>query len=130
MEDDRDRLVVVLAGYTRNMEEFIASNPGLKSRFSRFVEFPDYTAEELMSIFLSFVRQNQYKCTQGAAAALRRRIGEAVASRNSDFGNARFVRNLFEKVIESQAARLSGVAPLTAEMLEQISTADVEATSL
>ncbi len=129
MEDDRDRLVVVLAGYTRNMEEFIASNPGLKSRFSRFVEFPDYTAEELMSIFLSFVRQNQYKCTQGAAAALRRRIEEAVASRNSDFGNARFVRNLFEKVIESQAARLSGVAPLTAEMLEQISTADVEATN-
>ena len=126
MEDDRDRLVVVLAGYTRNMEEFIASNPGLKSRFSRFIEFPDYTAEELMSIFLSFVRQNQYKCTQGAAAALRRRIGAAVAARNQDFGNARFVRNLFEKVIESQAARLSGVAPLTAEMLEQLSTADVE----
>ena len=125
MEDDRDRLVVVLAGYTSSMEVFIASNPGLKSRFGRFIEFPDYTADELMKIFLSFVRRNQYKCTQGAAAELRRVIGEAVASREADFGNARFVRNLFERVVERQAARLSGVAPLTAEILEQIATEDV-----
>ena len=127
MEDDRDRLIVVLAGYTDEMARFIASNPGLKSRFSRFIEFPDYTAEELMAIFLSFASRNQYVCTTGAQQALRRRLSEAVATKDSDFGNARFARNLFERVIEHQAQRLAGVAPLTQEILEQIATEDVEA---
>ena len=126
MEDDRDRLIVVLAGYTGEMARFVASNPGLKSRFSRFIEFPDYTADELMAIFLSFASRNQYVCTTGARQALRRRLSEAVATKDSDFGNARFARNLFERVIEHQAQRLAGVAPLTPEILEQLATEDVE----
>ena len=126
MEDDRSRLVVVLAGYTDDMERFIASNPGLKSRFSRFIEFPDYSAAELAEIFLSFVKRNQYVCTSGAMRALKRRIAAAVARRGKDFGNARFVRNLFERAIERQAARLAGVAPLTPEILEQLATEDIE----
>ena len=127
MEDDRDRLIVVLAGYTDEMARFIASNPGLKSRFSRFIEFPDYTADELMAIFLSFASRNQYVCTTGAQQTLRRRLTEAVAAKGADFGNARFARNLFERVIEHQAQRLAGVAPLTPEILEQLATEDIEA---
>ena len=126
MEDDRDRLVVVLAGYTGDMERFISTNPGLRSRFGRFIEFPDYTAEELVKIFLSFATKNQYVCTAGASQALRKRLEKAVTERDADFGNARYVRNLFERAIEHQATRLSGVAPLTKEILEQISTEDIE----
>ena len=126
MEDDRDRLVVVLAGYTDDMAAFVASNPGLKSRFSRFIEFPDYSEEELTAIFLSLVARNQYVCTAGAQQALKRRIAQALAGKDADFGNARFVRNLFERVIEHQAARLADVAPLTPELLEQITTADID----
>ena len=126
MEDDRNRLIVVLAGYTQEMETFIASNPGLRSRFSRFIEFPDYSADELMNIFFSFAKKNQYVCTDGARTALRRRLSRAVASKDKDFGNARFVRNLFERAIEYQAQRLSSVAPLTPEILEQLSTEDLE----
>ena len=127
MEDDRDRLIVVLAGYTDEMAQFIASNPGLKSRFSRFIEFPDYSADELMEIFLSFAKKNQYVCTNGARRALRKRLEQEVSSRDKDFGNARFARNLFERVIEHQAQRLANVAPLTPEILEQITTEDMEA---
>ena len=130
MEDDRDRLVVVLAGYTGDMERFISLNPGLRSRFGRFIEFPDYTAEELVKIFLSFAAKNQYDCTTGASQALRRRLEKAVEERDADFGNARYVRNLFERAIEHQATRLAGVAPLTKEILEQICTEDIENASV
>lgn len=126
MEDDRERLVVVLAGYTANMAEFVSSNPGLRSRFSRFIEFPDYTAEELMEIFLKFCGESQYVCTTGAMDSLRRIMKTVTDAHDTDFGNARFVRNLFERVVEKQAARLAGVAPLTEEILEQIATEDVE----
>lgn len=125
MEDDRDRLVVILAGYTDEMRQFIESNPGLQSRFTRYIEFPDYSVDELEAIFLAYAEKNQYFCTTGAQESLRTRLQEAVERRDRTFGNGRFVRNLFEHVIEHQAARLAGYADLTEQVLEQITTEDV-----
>ncbi len=82
------------------------------------------TAKQIADV--SFAKKNQYVCTDGARTALRRRLSRAVASKDKDFGNARFVRNLFERAIEYQAQRLSSVAPLTPEILEQLSTEDLE----
>ena len=100
MEDDRDRLVVVLAGYTSEMEKFINTNPGLQSRFNRYIEFPDYTEGELCEIFLSCLKSNQYEATPEAIEKLHDVISNAISSKDRHFGNGRYVRNLFEKTIE------------------------------
>ena len=125
MEDDRDRLVVVLAGYTEEMKDFIDSNPGLQSRFNRYIGFPDYTAEELASMFLRLTEKNQYTCNQDVRNSIVQIIEHAVAGKDRNFGNGRYVRNLFEKTIQRQAVRLSGVAPLTAEMLSELTLDDL-----
>ena len=107
MEDDRDRLVVVLAGYTDRMETFINSNPGLRSRFNRQIEFPDYSVDELYDIFCLLARDSDFHLSEGASERLYEHIQQTVSSKESDFGNARYVRNLFEKAIERQANRLA-----------------------
>ena len=126
MEDDRDRLVVILAGYTDEMRTFIESNPGLRSRFTRVIDFPDYSAEELQVIFLRLAEKNQYTLTTNAMRALRAKLAEAVASKDRTFGNGRFARNLFERAIERQATRLADVPDLSCEALEQIAEADIK----
>ena len=126
MEDDRDRLVVILAGYTDEMRTFIESNPGLRSRFTRVIEFPDYLAEELEVIFLRLAERNQYTLTTNAMRALRARLAEAVATKDRTFGNGRFARNLFERAIERQATRLADVSDLSSDALEQIAEADIK----
>ena len=125
MEDDRDRLVVILAGYTDEMKAFIDSNPGLQSRFSRFIEFPDYSAEELAQIFLRNVERNQYACNRDVRNSIRDVMRLAVSKKDRNFGNARSVRNLFENAIQRQAVRLSTVAPLTAETLAELTLHDL-----
>ncbi len=125
MEDDRDRLIVILAGYTDEMRTFIESNPGLRSRFTRVIEFPDYSADELEEIFCRLVSRNQYVLTTNARRALRARLEEAVANKDRTFGNGRFVRNLFERVIERQATRLADIPDLSSEVLEQLTEADM-----
>ena len=95
MEDDRDRLVVILAGYTNEMKKFIDSNPGLQSRFNRYIQFPDYTAEELSRIFLMTAEKSQYVCNSDVVASIRDIMQTAVAAKDKNFGNGRFVRNLF-----------------------------------
>lgn len=125
MEDDRDRLVVVLAGYTNEMKQFINSNPGLQSRFSRYIEFPDYTATELAKIFLINAEKNQYTCDKDVQASIVNVMEMAVRSKDANFGNARYVRNLFEKAIQRQAVRLSTVAPITTEMLSELTLHDL-----
>ena len=125
MEDDRDRLVVILAGYTDEMRAFVESNPGLRSRFTRVIEFPDYSAEELEVIFLRFAERNEYKLTTNARRALRARLAGAVAAKDRTFGNGRFARNLCERAIERQATRLADVSDLSGEVLEQIAEADI-----
>ena len=125
MEDDRDRLIVVLAGYSDEMKRFINSNPGLQSRFNRYIDFPDYTAEELSKIFLLLVEKSQYKCDQDVCNSIVQIMERAVEQKDRNFGNGRYVRNLFETAIQRQATRLAGVAPLTSEMLSELTLHDL-----
>ena len=125
MEDDRDRLIVILAGYTDEMKRFIDSNPGLQSRFSRYIQFPDYSTNELSKIFLLTAEKSQYVCDRDVLASLESIMERAVAEKDKNFGNGRFVRNLFEKAIQRQAVRLSKVAPLTTEMLSELTLHDL-----
>lgn len=117
MEDHRDDLAIVAAGYPDEMAELIDTNPGLKSRFTQTIEFPDYTDAELVSIFVSLGERNQYACSDDALA----RLAELIVAepRTRGFGNARFVRNLFESAVAHQAMRL---APLTDPSNEQLTT--------
>lgn len=107
MEDDRDRLVVIVAGYTNEIRTFIESNPGLSSRFNRYIEFPDYTKTELTEIFKRLVDKYHYSLSNDAEQALSSLLTEKLTNNDEHFGNGRFVRNLFEKVIERQANRLA-----------------------
>ena len=126
MEDERDRLVVILAGYTDDMKRFIDSNPGLQSRFNRYIEFPDYSADELYQIFCSSAKKYEYTLADEAQAALKEIFESAVTNKDKNFGNGRFVRNLFEKVVEHQANRLSAEADVSAETLATIKSADIQ----
>lgn len=130
MEDERDRLVVILAGYSDEMKQFIDSNPGLQSRFNRYIHFPDYNADELFQIFETNCQKNDYVMSEEAKTALKSLLDKAVAEKDKNFGNARFVRNLFEKTLEHQANRLSKQENLSKEMLTEITGSDLVAVAL
>jgi stage V sporulation protein K len=104
MEDNRHRLVVIVAGYPRLMRRFLESNPGLRSRFSREISFPDYATDELVAIFGRFAAESEYALGEGAEETLRTIF--AGAERDERFGNARFARTLFEQALNAQALRL------------------------
>jgi SpoVK/Ycf46/Vps4 family AAA+-type ATPase len=106
MEDKRERLAVIIAGYTDEIGGFIDSNPGLKSRFSRTIHFEDYTPEEMLDIFLRQAKAQGYTLDDGARDALTVRFTEMYETRGKDFGNGRSVRQLFEQVLERQAGRV------------------------
>jgi SpoVK/Ycf46/Vps4 family AAA+-type ATPase len=125
MEDNRDRLVVILAGYSAEMQQFIDSNPGLQSRFNRYIEFPDYSTEELYQIFEKNAQEFDYSISKDTEIPLKAYLENKVANRTKNFGNARFVRNLFEKTIEKQANRLSKEVDLTDEKLSEICSIDI-----
>ena len=125
MEDDRKRLVVILAGYTNEMKAFINSNPGLQSRFSRYIEFPDYNADELYQIFCKQLKQFDYTLSSEASETLKAYFAQAVAHKDSNFGNARFVRNVFEHTLQNQANRLSKEVNLTTAKLAEITVEDL-----
>lgn len=125
MEDDRGRLIVILAGYTDEMQRFIESNPGLQSRFNRYIEFPDYTAEELLQIFEYNMRKYDYHFGAGARAVLQQYLEKTVANKDANFGNGRFVRNIFEKALERQANRLASENNLTIERLSALEREDI-----
>lgn len=126
MEDDRNRLVVILAGYGNEMQTFINSNPGLQSRFNRYIDFPDYNADELLEIYKRNLKKHKYTLSTEAEAFISAYITNAVANKDKNFGNARFVRNLFEKTLENQAMRLASIGHLTSDMLCEISIEDVK----
>ena len=126
MEDDRDKLVVIIAGYTNEMKRFIDSNPGLQSRFNRYISFPDYTAEELVRIFKMYAKKNEYTIGADAEGLLREKLEYAVAHKDRNFGNARFVRNIFENSIQKQANRLSGLSSLSEQQLTELTREDLE----
>ncbi len=125
MEDYRDRLVVIVAGYTDEMLVFIESNPGLKSRFNRYFYFKDYTPEELLKIFTRIAEKSHFKLTSEASAKLLQRFETVYDNRDRTFGNARMARNLFEKTIEKQANRLAVMSSLTDEMLTTLEAEDI-----
>lgn len=130
MEDNRDDLVVIVAGYTELMEEFVDSNPGLRSRFNKYLDFADYTAEEMRGIFALQCKKSQYTLDDDAEALLTEYF-TAVSEAASEFGNARGVRNTFEKVLTAQANRIAHEKDITRKTLMRITKADVaEATGL
>ncbi|MBX3316673.1 MAG: AAA family ATPase [Phycisphaeraceae bacterium] len=126
MEDHRDRLVVVVAGYPEPMGKFIDSNPGLQSRFTRYMHFDDYTPEDMGRIISLFMDKGHYTVTADARAYLSIMFTVAYARRDDKFGNGRFVRNVFEEMCNRQAMRLTGAgAKPTKEALQTLSGADV-----
>jgi SpoVK/Ycf46/Vps4 family AAA+-type ATPase len=123
MEDHRDDLAVIAAGYPAEMEQFIDANPGLKSRFTRIIDFPDYTTDELVAIFRLMSGELRYDLDEEGRAALKAIIDAEPRTRG--FGNARFVRNLFEEAVGRQADRLATVAEPTDEQLTTLTAADL-----
>ena len=126
MEDYRDRLVVIIAGYKNEMQRFIDSNPGLQSRFNRYIDFPDYSGVELADIFKMYMKKNQYTLADDAEEFLKEQFEYAVAHKDRNFGNARFARNVFEKSIQSQANRLEGMTNLSKEQLTELTVDDLK----
>ncbi|MBI5366925.1 MAG: AAA family ATPase, partial [Planctomycetes bacterium] len=109
MEDRRGELVVIVAGYPDPMRRFLESNPGLKSRFPHVIEFPDYDADELTTIFAAMAAERAYTLDDEARGAAGRMFRHLTATRDESFGNARLARTAFEKAIQRQAGRVMAI---------------------
>jgi hypothetical protein len=117
--------VVILAGYPAEMEQLLESNPGLSSRFSRRLDFPDYDPLELAQIFGQMCQKNQYRLDAAVRAGVILGLDWLYGRRDEHFGNGRAVRNLFEDVIRRQANRIAALAELTVEQLSMLAPTDV-----
>ena len=124
MEDHREDLVVIAAGYTEPMERFLASNPGLESRFNKYITFPDYNGEELNAIFLGLCRKNGYELDEETAAFAGEYFNSLYEGRDENFGNGRDVRNHFEAMVIRQADRVAAMDAPTKEDLVRFTKAD------
>ncbi|MBR3397951.1 MAG: AAA family ATPase [Lachnospiraceae bacterium] len=125
MEDNRDNLVVIVAGYTEPMERFINSNPGLKSRFNKYIEFPDYTVEELEGIFYQNCERYDYVVEEESRHHIHDMIVMRKITKQENFANAREVRNMFEEIITNQARRLAAIENPTQEQIMTITAEDL-----
>ena len=125
MEDNRDDFVVIVAGYPEPMERFIDSNPGLRSRFNKYIDFQDYTVEELVRIFDVMCEGLGYVTTPAAAETVRREFAQHYTTRGENFANAREVRNFFEKAVLRQADRLFGISRPTDRQICTFEETDV-----
>ena len=125
-EDDRERLVVILAGYPGEMQDLLRSNPGLSSRFNRVLDFVDYTPLELAEIFGLMCRKNHYELTAGARLKVLLGLEHQYRRRDRHFGNGRAVRNLFEHAVRRMANRLADDADITPDELVTLEAADIE----
>ncbi|MEM9510392.1 MAG: AAA family ATPase, partial [Cyanobacteria bacterium P01_E01_bin.35] len=125
MEDYRDRLVVIVAGYPNEMSRFINSNPGLESRFTRYFTFEDYQPAELLAIYQRICTTNHYELSSEAEIALLSKLQNLYQHRDKNFGNGRLVRNLFERTIEKQASRLAKLAELNQKSIMTIKKKDI-----
>jgi hypothetical protein len=126
MEDSRDDLVVVVAGYPDKMAGFLNSNPGIRSRFTRFMNFQDYTPEELSSIFAGFCKDGGFTLAEEASQKACGIFEEQFLQRDETFGNARFARNLFEQCLVHHARRITKADHITDGMLTMLEREDVE----
>ena len=126
MEDNRGDFVVIVAGYTEQMEDFIDSNPGLKSRFNKFIEFPDYTGEELRKIYDLMCYSQDYVLNGEAGEYVKRHLEEMSHSDEENFANAREVRNYFERCVERQASRIVKSDNIDANALTTFKLEDVQ----
>ncbi len=110
MEDHRDDLVVIVAGYTEPMQRFVRSNPGLQSRFNKFLHFPDYSPQELTAIFERFAAKSDYRLRETTRVTVQEMFEQLYAQRDETFGNARLARNLFETTVTRHANHVMGMA--------------------
>ena len=120
MEDNRDDIVVIVAGYPVPMENFINSNPGLKSRFNKYIDFPDYSAEELLQIFRKMCETYEYRLTDEADKKAGEVIEQIDLNKGENFANARTIRNMFESIITHQASRIAEAGDSDVDMTEII----------
>lgn len=125
MEDHRDRFVVVVAGYEEKMTAFVNSNPGLKSRFNKYFFFPHFSGTELSDIFLLFIEKIKFTIKDDAKQELLKIINDAIFSEGDQFGNARYVTNLYERIVQNQFSRISAIFDVTDAHLSEITIEDV-----
>ncbi|MEL7566469.1 MAG: stage V sporulation protein K [Dehalobacterium sp.] len=125
MEDNKDNLILILAGYKDEMEWFLKTNPGLRSRFPLHIDFPDYKIEELLEIANLMIKARQYKLTNESQITLERILRSHVLTGNANSGNARFVRNIVESAMRQQAVRLISKPKTSREDLMTIETLDI-----
>ena len=125
MEDYRDDLIVVVAGYPDKMRGFIASNPGLRSRLNKYLRFVDYVPDQLLSIYELFFVESGFALTESAKTKASQIFERLYRNRDDAFGNARVARNLFEETINQQANRIIAVQKVTKDILCQIEATDV-----
>ncbi len=126
MEDHRDELVVIVAGYSELMNQFLNSNPGLRSRFNKFIVFEDFTEEELMVIFDGFCRKADYKVSPAAREVAARFFHDRLEHKPENYANARDVRNYFDKAVERQAGRIVKMKKVSKEKLATLEAEDLE----
>ena len=126
MEDHRNELIVIVAGYTGPMEKFLTSNPGLESRFNKYFFFPDYDGEQLMAIFRGQCKKNGYVLTEEAEKAAVEMFTDLYENRSDNFGNGRDVRNCFEDMIVRQSNRVAAMENPTKEDLMAVLPEDLE----
>lgn len=126
MEDHRNNLIVIVAGYPDLMQQFLDSNPGLRSRFNKFINFPDYTPEELQAIFESMCKNAGYTLSPNARNTAMYALARHYHARSKNFANARDVRNYFEQAVVNQANRLAAYSQLTDDMLTRLEVEDIE----
>ncbi len=125
MEDNRNDLIVIVAGYTDKMEEFVNSNPGLKSRFNKYIFFSDYTGEELTQIFNSMAKKQEYQPDEEAGKYVEEYLTSLAKAHEPNFANARAARNYLEKCIERQATRIVTYDKITDDHLRTLTIDDV-----
>ena len=126
LEDYRDDLVVIVAGYTEPMKDFFDSNPGLKSRFNTFIEFDDYNETELNDILNMMCRKNDYTLSAGAAEKLKGKLSDKVANKDIQFANGRLVRNIYDDLVMNHARRVVAIDHPTCRELMEITEEDVK----
>ena len=126
LEDYRDDLVVIVAGYTEPMEKFFESNPGLKSRFNTFIEFPDYASSELEQILVSICKNNDYTLDGELLGVVRDYLTKCVEQKDNNFSNGRLVRNLYDDLVMNHARRVSSIEKPTYEDLSIFKSLDFD----